>query len=393
MNIHIWDLQGQKYDLTFESRDVSLSSIQKKLYDDYQVNSNFHYFCANSMILPHDAHLSPDFFQGEPQIVMYNSSTYQDKSYPRVDNTFNFSSSRYSDSFVQPKSINKYSNASLPEDILQRLNENNGASLFELLHLLSMNGHIHQYLGNRNSQSLFDSNDNYDDDSEIISSENFNDYNRTINNEDDEADNYNGEYPEEEDVDESQQQLSFRVNGDWNEISRVLANSLFNADQNGNENENNDDYDDMDVMNNQFAFRYQPQFQDEYDNGQNEEDDEIMEESENEEEEEQGRIDDNGPQEINNGNFENALNIINNINNIYDNDDNPNENEIEIENQNENYNENQRIEGLDVELTPADQEAIGRLMSAGFDQMTAIQVYIACDRDEEAALNVLVSIG
>ena len=132
---------------------------------------------------------------------------------------------------MQPKSINKYSNASLPEDILQRLNENNGASLFELLHLLSMNGHIHQYLGNRNSQSLFDSNDNYDDDSEIISSENFNDYNRTINNEDDEADNYNGEYPEEEDVDESQQQLSFRVNGDWNEISRVLANSLFNADQ------------------------------------------------------------------------------------------------------------------------------------------------------------------
>ena len=117
-----------------------------------------------------------------------------------------------------------------------------------------------------------------------------------------------------------------------------------------------------------------------------------MEESENEEEE-QGRIDDNGPQEINNGDFENALNIINNINNIYDNDDNPNENEIEIENQNENYNENQRIEGLDVELTPADQEAIGRLMSAGFDQMTAIQVYIACDRDEEAALNVLVSIG
>ena len=55
----------------------------------------------------------------------------------------------------------------------------------------------------------------------------------------------------------------------------------------------------------------------------------------------------------------------------------------------------QIIEGLNlnVNLTEEDNQAISRLSRAGFDRATVIQVYYACDRDEETAMNLMVAMG
>ena len=54
-------------------------------------------------------------------------------------------------------------------------------------------------------------------------------------------------------------------------------------------------------------------------------------------------------------------------------------------------NESDDIESL-VDLDPSEQEAVDRLCSLGFDRLFVIQIFMACDRNEEAALNLLQSM-
>lgn len=390
MNIHVLNLQGAKYDLSFPEKDVTLFSIQKKLFDDYQLNTNSFYFCANSQVLPREAHLSPDFFKGEPQIIMYDSVTYPDKSYPRVDNAFNFNFSRYSDSFVQTKARAGDINHTIPEALLQQIEESgNDPFLLNVLQLLASRNNADLIMGN---QPLSDSNYTSEDDTEIINEENEN--NRNDGNEDD--------LPEEDDG--SQQRFEFNIYQDGNEINNAPIGRFLTRIASGNQNENNTDdeennqtyYSDDDIP---YMFAYQPPNQGEIEN-----DDRNDTFNENEEEdggdgnEEQLPADEPQFQFINeDGTVANAdLNQLFNLAGMIRNPNiaaNGNEDGEEPQEGNENRNENQRIEGLDVELTPADQAVIRRLVNAGFDQMTAIQVYIACDRNEEDAFNVLVSMG
>lgn len=44
-----------------------------------------------------------------------------------------------------------------------------------------------------------------------------------------------------------------------------------------------------------------------------------------------------------------------------------------------------------IELTPQDQEAISRLCELGFERSLVVQVYFACDKNEEVAANMLFS--
>src|SRR5262249_22170764 len=43
-----------------------------------------------------------------------------------------------------------------------------------------------------------------------------------------------------------------------------------------------------------------------------------------------------------------------------------------------------------IELSPNDQEAIERIKSMGFDEESVIEAYIACDKNETAAVNFLL---
>lgn len=63
-----------------------------------------------------------------------------------------------------------------------------------------------------------------------------------------------------------------------------------------------------------------------------------------------------------------------------------------------NYNgnaNNQNILGFNrnINFSEQDNQTIMRLIQAGFDSETVIQVYEACDRNEEEALNLLISMG
>ncbi|KAJ1541658.1 Rad23p [Saccharomyces cerevisiae] len=44
-----------------------------------------------------------------------------------------------------------------------------------------------------------------------------------------------------------------------------------------------------------------------------------------------------------------------------------------------------------VDYTPEDDQAISRLCELGFERDLVIQVYFACDKNEEAAANILFS--
>lgn len=44
---------------------------------------------------------------------------------------------------------------------------------------------------------------------------------------------------------------------------------------------------------------------------------------------------------------------------------------------------------VQIRLTPSEAEAVGRLESMGFDRNAALQAFVACDKDENAAANLL----
>jgi hypothetical protein len=50
------------------------------------------------------------------------------------------------------------------------------------------------------------------------------------------------------------------------------------------------------------------------------------------------------------------------------------------------------IEGATIRLLAAEEAAVRRLLEIGFDFQTAVQVYVACDRDENAARGCLIGM-
>lgn len=69
---------------------------------------------------------------------------------------------------------------------------------------------------------------------------------------------------------------------------------------------------------------------------------------------------------------------------------------VENKDSNTENDYNRRRESVDIEsladLDQSEQEAVDRLCSLGFDRLFVIQIFMACDRNEEAALELLRSM-
>lgn len=59
----------------------------------------------------------------------------------------------------------------------------------------------------------------------------------------------------------------------------------------------------------------------------------------------------------------------------------------------QNLNRNAENLNAQLNLTDADNQAISRLVRAGFEWETVMQAYIACEKNEEDAMNLLIAMG
>lgn len=329
------DVSGKKFDLHFQEESPLLSAVKAKIQEEYQYNASKAIFCHAGVEIPENSKLTADFMGGDSILLMVDYSLYPEKSFPTVDNAFHFGTPRYNE-FFQKSEIQTSEEAALIN--LVHKNENYSDPARNLL------AFIHQ----------------------------------NTNNPDISAISLNGLLSAfRRQGQGSNSPLSFEI-----EINRFLTNindvrygsdhdSLPDLDEQITEDSdqdvrfmNPDDPDDI----GEYVFAHGdgdlPYLVEFDDNSHQEEEDDMREEED----------------------IENAPLVI-------DLDQLQQREEIGRLMRREYEEEHQQLRELNIELTQQDEEAIDRLMQIGFDRMTIIQVYIACDRDEEATTNCLISMG
>lgn len=366
------------------------------------------YFCISGNFLDNESKISNAILNlnitNEP-IVILNSDIFPDKSYPKVSNSFNMDFSRYSDLFNKENSINpplqhfnrihndidetesiNYYENSLPYD-------NNDLNLFFPTNLIRSQ--------NNQNNNIFDS-----------------DY---ISDDDEQDFNTNHRYQNEEFLDTNRRYTAQEL------LDHVLIEEF-----EGSEPLNESEYQESDLFGHFIGRMNRTRESDEIIRENNYLDNLIQPNTDslqramnivydNPDSENMGIYEfgllmyqtltgisetENNQIEQNNHN----LNIHNFLNyNLDQNQDNQNMQNIpqdrntynnlanplvSIERERNNLNQ-QIIESLNlnINLTEADNQAISRLVEAGYDRATVIQVYEACDKNEDAALNLLVSMG
>lgn len=406
--VRVIDLKGQTYDLSFDDK-ITITAIRQKLLKDYNYNTDRCYFCRSKKILDNES-ISKEIFTSETQnnpIIIFNSLNYPDKSYPKVDNTFNLIFSRYYESYYDQ---NKNSS------IFQRYNisrDNNGQAILQILDLVERGNispdEISQFGLPLNPVQSDSRQDIYFSDSDEEEEEEINDNPRP----------YDIEFPN------GNRLIAIDVNnsGDFQPISDFIYADQFQPEIDNNYYEENmfdDNYDEPPMFNfmddqdapqpdvepnnhrnlmqffgqliGQAAANHidgQMPFIQQFHDVENTEDQdqqqyEDIEEEENQNENQQqqdadqdGQNDRPPPPQMNQD------------------QQNPWERPLFGFARNHADQNRQIIESLNlnINLTEVDNQAIERLVQAGYDRTMVIQVYEACDRNEENALNLLVSMG
>lgn len=429
--IRLIDLKGQTFDIAIDGR-ISIELIYQKLLNDYNYNTSQCYFCRSGKILDNRC-LQKEIFDEKTldnPIIIFNNLRFPDKSYPKVDNIYNFHFSRYYDNFININTANSQNQDPIDSNTrYQSLHD-------RLLDLMSQEfvgqeefgSFITNYdqLGNNPDINISDSDS--DDDEQTERTEQTNDTNNHFDSIYTTPNDFLDMQPRYENNDGIYvgngisfhrplytTETNFSLNNE--ETDRLMADIfsmgvtdfhfsryydfLENTRNEGNQN---------DQQNTQIDQPNQAQRNNQADQQNNERNQrrdlaDIFSIGQN------GLFlgdtrndgDQNDRQNTQNDQPNQAQrNNQNEIQNQQENRQNlhpppPNQNQIPLFNllNDQSILNQQIIESLnlDINLNEVDNQAISRLVQIGYDRATVIQVYCACDRNEEAAMNVLISMG
>lgn len=416
LKIQIESLIGDKYDLEINDGST-VGSALIELNKKHHVDTTKCYLCHEMKELENSSKITNDLISKDPKFVLYNFAQFPEKSFPRVDDAFGFTSSRYHDYYVRekPSGQNGSQMIYLSEDgnnIPEFISDGNDGSVHEIYipaqelndpqiihqlealiqtNRLSPNGLI-QLLSSYGHASMLGNSGNDNNYSDSEEEDNGNTVNLPINvgeNFDPEINNYNDNNYEEDHEDEIYDNDNYNENGIPYE---------FNVDPNIN-GENNIDFDDVEMV---FDMMRNQQGNQNFDDGENHNaffmDNDVIgdipnneEENENDPEngDENGDENNNNPDDPNNEPADDHFNADNNEDNNGNIDNNDNG-----EHQNILLNQ-MAMAGMavqNVDLNEHDNEVIARITNYGYDPMMVVQVYLACDKDEEATTACLMSM-
>lgn len=363
MLVRLIDLKGQTFNLTFEE-DVTVQAISQKLLKEYNFDSSRCYFCRSGKILKNEKISKEALAQGASDIpiIIFDSKTFPDKSFPKVDNAFQWSLSRYDDRFSMSRS-KMQNRIDLSEDdfaaqVEHLLNQGIIPPTGIFSRILNM-ARLH------NNQNTVDIQSGSDDEDEAEPNSNRNSNQPTIS----------GPYGID-DFPPGTYFVGSNPNDDFQPffLPPEVMDRTFNPPER------------------EFMFNaFNPDLEQQEEEQQFEQQNEPIPEQLDDQPQEQ-LINQQLLEEQNHNHIDGIP-----IPALEDDDEFPGNGipfTFNFGRRQDDLNQ-QIIEGLNLNITlsQADNQAISRLARAGYDRATVIQVYEACDRNEEAAMNLLVSMG
>ena len=407
MIVKIVTLEGQTFDIAFEE-DITIQKIRQKLLKDHNFNTDTCYFCRCGEILDDETTFKEPSLLETP-IIVFNHQKYPDKSYPKVDDALQLNLTRYSNNYLANNS-NSLSFTRYPIEI-REMNHPMPSTIgnfftfisresadYSRLHRNILNNHLSNNYTNINLSSSEDEEDDEHMSPNITnipySEANFStDFTSPdiINNRDISNSNFFDVYIDNYSI-FSDDVMNFDLNiqnmspiqpiSNIHRIRRSLrlprqqmhtARPLSRLQQQPGQNPTRS------ISNiSRQRFHNEIPLEGETQNGQN------LQIPAN-------RL--NRHQRVANRRLppNRAVNVQNRRPQGQISAQNSRQNNLD---QRENELNRQIIEALNlnIELSEDDSRSVSRLVGAGYDRANVIQVFMACDRNEEAAMNLLISI-
>lgn len=365
MQVKLLDLKGQTFNLTFEEESgITVQLIRQKLLKEYSFDSSRCYFSRSGKVLQNEKITKEAFAKSsDVPIIIFDSRAYPDKSYPKVDDAFQWNFSRYDDCFYNSRSKNFIGDDISEDDMPYQIDRLITQGIIQPNGIFSRILNISRSRNNQNSDDIQSESDDEDEQPRTININN-------INYDEDDIIPLTNEELTETYISERNPHL-FVVSHDENDFAP--HNNFENTFEFPERNFMYDTFNIGQTMMQPFLQDSEQFFQDDLNPGQN--------------------------------NLQGGQHQVFQIQHNGDEDDGElpppviafRQNRIPFPFDNDRRHDdlNQQIIeglGLNIRLTDADNQAISRLVQNGYDRATVIQVYEACDRNEEAAMNLLVSM-
>lgn len=343
MNIIIRDVKGETFELNFAEDSPTLTAVRAKMQADYKYNASKAVFCHAGVAIPDNSKISADFMGEDKTLIMVDYDVYAEKSYPAVDNAFHFGTPRYHEFFQKPD--------------VQMQEEANVTKIFQKKYKNGFRPYsLFQFIQNRPRDQVFQEMSNIFENFRRLQGANIGF---------DDLLHYFIQTHENVTVDEIDAGQEMSDSSDEMERTNTPIDSDFvYSTYFSDDDEQHPHFGESTEMELEHNERYTSD-----EEGNHEEEEELHEEEEEEHMIEQRQMD-----------FATR---------IREQDDQL----VHIFRQREITEEQNQLRQFNIELTPQDEEAINRLTRIGYDRLTVIQVYMACDKDEEMTTNCLISMG